>query len=460
MRARNRFLFGLALASFLPIAAPASADDVVIAQSAAHKLKVVASSAKWCVPHLMLRMLLDQDSPDLNNQAAQAEILGRMKGPITTDCAAALDATVSVTAQGKSLGSFKGASAEGWVFKSVTAQAATAQPVSLDDEPAPAAAKPAEAVMATVPGDAPASHDPAFLRRFSGSQIIAYATRSFDEYTRFVETNLRPEKMEGQVTRIIYKVPVGHTPLELLRNYEDEVRQTGLDITGELLPCKKDYGYLGIENNVFRQNGWENNSNPYSNASSTNADSDGPACYFSARGVIKGQDTGVSVIVVEKHVNLKFGKDINLVEGEILVGVDVVTAKGVANQMVAVKATDIAAALASKGSIDLYGIQFDVDKTDIKPESAKSLDEIATLMKIDGTLKLDISGHTDNTGSVEHNQQLSEGRAKAVVDALVKNYGIDPSRLQAHGFGDTRPVADNATEAGKAKNRRVELRKI
>ena len=106
MRARNRFLFGLALASFLPIAAPASADDVVIAQSAAHKLKVVASSAKWCVPHLMLRMLLDQDSPDLNNQAAQAEILGRMKGPITTDCAAALDATVSVTAQGKSLGSF------------------------------------------------------------------------------------------------------------------------------------------------------------------------------------------------------------------------------------------------------------------------------------------------------------------------------------------------------------------
>ena len=128
--------------------------------------------------------------------------------------------------------------------------------------------------------------------------------------------------------------------------------------------------------------------------------------------------------------------------------------------MVTVKASDIADALATKGTFDLYGILFDVDKTDIKPESAKSLDEVASLLKIDRSLKLEISGHTDNTGEKAHNLKLSEGRAQAVVDVLTKNYAIDPARLAAKGYGDTMPVAPNDSDANKAKNRRVELKKI
>jgi OOP family OmpA-OmpF porin len=168
---------------------------------------------------------------------------------------------------------------------------------------------------------------------------------------------------------------------------------------------------------------------------------------------------------VERHHELSFipaGKQqpVALTDGEIMVGVDIVSAKAVEINMVTVKASDMADALATKGTVDLYGILFDIDKTDIKPESAKTLDEVASLMKIDRSLKLEISGHTDNTGDKDHNQKLSEGRAQAVVDALVKNYGIDASRLAAKGYGDTMPVADNATDAGKAKNRRVELKKI
>ena len=71
-------------------------------------------------------------------------------------------------------------------------------------------------------------------------------------------------------------------------------------------------------------------------------------------------------------------------------------------------------------------------------------------------LKLSINGHTDNTGDAGHNLQLSEARAASVVAALVDG-GIDRTRLQAKGFGQAEPVADNATEDGKARNRRVEL---
>jgi len=81
-------------------------------------------------------------------------------------------------------------------------------------------------------------------------------------------------------------------------------------------------------------------------------------------------------------------------------------------------------------------------------------------LKIDRTLKVEVAGHTDNTGTADHNQTLSEGRAKAVVDALVKDYGIDAARLQAKGYGATKPVAPNDTDDGRAKNRRVELRKL
>src|SRR5205085_8448224 len=119
----------------------------------------------------------------------------------------------------------------------------------------------------------------------------------------------------------------------------------------------------------------------------------------------------------------------------LAVVVDVVAAKAVEIKMVEVKASDIADALATKGTIDIYGILFDVDKTDIKPESAKTLDEVASLLKIDRSLKLEIAGHTDNSGGADHNQKLSEGRAQAVVDALVKKYGIDAARLQAKGYG-------------------------
>ncbi len=112
-------------------------------------------------------------------------------------------------------------------------------------------------------------------------------------------------------------------------------------------------------------------------------------------------------------------------------------------------------ALDADGHVPLH-INFDTDKATLRPDSRAIVDEIRKLLDVNAGLKLSIEGHTDNTGSADHNRQLSAARARSVLGALV-GLGIDPSRLSSEGFGPDKPVADNADEAGRAKNRRVEL---
>jgi outer membrane protein OmpA-like peptidoglycan-associated protein len=112
--------------------------------------------------------------------------------------------------------------------------------------------------------------------------------------------------------------------------------------------------------------------------------------------------------------------------------------------------------LAASGRVRLYGILFDTDKATIKPESLPTLDEVVTLMGGEPQWQLTVEGHTDATGAAAHNQTLSEQRAAAVKVYLVAK-GVAGSRLATAGFGASKPVSDNATELGRAQNRRVEL---
>jgi outer membrane protein OmpA-like peptidoglycan-associated protein len=120
-----------------------------------------------------------------------------------------------------------------------------------------------------------------------------------------------------------------------------------------------------------------------------------------------------------------------------------------------VTASDMLDALNKDGRVALY-INFDTGKSTIKPESAKIVDQIVQMMKKAPELKISVEGHTDSVGTPEKNKILSQERAKAVVDAITRE-GIDAQRLRSAGFGQDKPVADNSTDEGKAKNRRVEL---
>jgi outer membrane protein OmpA-like peptidoglycan-associated protein len=120
-------------------------------------------------------------------------------------------------------------------------------------------------------------------------------------------------------------------------------------------------------------------------------------------------------------------------------------------------AVALALALQDKGTVALHEVRFDEGKTTIKVESARTLASIGELLQSDPTLKVEIQVHTDNTGTPAVNLRLSRSRAAAVKTYLVEKLGITPERLMTSGFGDTRPVASNAMEEGRARNRRVEL---
>jgi len=156
----------------------------------------------------------------------------------------------------------------------------------------------------------------------------------------------------------------------------------------------------------------------------------------------------------------KDGKEIWAVVYQRLAGLAcrlIIVEKQAMAQEIVANAKFMAEGLSSTGHVAIYGIYFDFNKADVKPESEPALKEITTLLQQDAKLKLYVVGHTDNIGGLDYNMKLSQQRAEAVVKELVSKYKIAPDRLKAGGVGPLAPVTSNDTEEGKAKNRRVEL---
>ncbi len=116
-------------------------------------------------------------------------------------------------------------------------------------------------------------------------------------------------------------------------------------------------------------------------------------------------------------------------------------------------------ALTRDGSLAIYGILFDTNRADLRPDSGEVIDTVAEVLKANPDLRIEIQGHTDSTGAAERNRQLSLERAQSVAAALGL-YGVETNRLVPRGFGPDQPVADNADEQGRQQNRRVELVRI
>jgi outer membrane protein OmpA-like peptidoglycan-associated protein len=122
-----------------------------------------------------------------------------------------------------------------------------------------------------------------------------------------------------------------------------------------------------------------------------------------------------------------------------------------------IDAAAMAKGLGDSGHIALYGVYFDTDKAVIRPESRPTLEQIAKLLTNQPQLNVFIVGHTDSQSAYDYNMDLSRRRAEAIVAELAKTWRIAPARLRAAGVGMLAPVGSNATDAGRALNRRVEL---
>jgi OOP family OmpA-OmpF porin len=315
--------------------------------------------------------------------------------------------------------------------------------------------------------DLPGSKDPDALRRFEDSEIIHYSTSPSDQYFLARGEGAigvgfeREERVEGSTVRVVYKAPLGTSALEIFRSYEQMLADFGFEETFKL-----DTGTLyaltakDFHQRFYFQAGYaarkDHENTPFQDGKNQ--------YYFTARLARDGQTINAAIYVAEsdglewQEPNIKQPIVIRL--SQPVIGVDVISSKQANYRPVEVKANDMAKALTDAGKIDIYGIFFDIDKTDLKPESKATLDEVAKLLKSAPSLRIEIAGHTDNSGGADHNMKLSVGRAAAVVNALVNSYGIDRTRLQPNGYGDTRPAAPNDGDQGRAKNRRVELRKL
>jgi outer membrane protein OmpA-like peptidoglycan-associated protein len=140
-----------------------------------------------------------------------------------------------------------------------------------------------------------------------------------------------------------------------------------------------------------------------------------------------------------------------------VVVVDLVERKAMEQKMVTLKAEEMQQSMAASGRVALYGIYFDSGKAEVKPESKETLEQIARLLAGDRALKLLVVGHTDDVGGFAPNLELSRRRAEAVIAALAGAYKVDRKRLTPVGVSFASPVAPNASDEGRARNRRVEL---
>ena len=164
--------------------------------------------------------------------------------------------------------------------------------------------------------------------------------------------------------------------------------------------------------------------------------------YFAGRKTDGGRETYASVVVSENN-------------REITAQLTVAELGAIENKMV--DAAAMAKGLGEAGHIALYGIYFDTDKALIKSESRPTLEQIAKLLSGQPQLNVFIVGHTDSQGAFDYNLDLSKRRAEAIAAELVKTYRIAQARLRTAGVGLLAPIGSNATEAGRALNRRVEL---
>lgn len=246
------------------------------------------------------------------------------------------------------------------------------------------------------------SKDHPLFNRMPGYKIDTYEEKDFDVYDKFKDENGKQTSVEGHYYFISYYINKGKkaaTDAQIIRNFVNAVTKIG----GKVIHEKGNDVYMTLTKD--NKETW-------------------------VRVRTKNRGEGYQLWIIEKAI-----MEQNIVAGPKAMGDDI----------------------ERTGRVAIYGIYFDTDSYKIKPESDPTLKAIAELLKTKSGLNVYVVGHTDMTGDLDHNMKLSENRAKAVVDALVKDYGISTKRLIAKGVGPLCPVSTNKTGEGKQLNRRVEL---
>lgn len=310
------------------------------------------------------------------------------------------------------------------------------------------------------PPDLAGGRDSSLITRYAGSSLVAFANINFDQVTLPLTNQVedkhfvKAQTFEGKITRVAYLAPAGATVLEVAHNYKQALLNAGMTVN---FACEKD----GCGTNSRIQEPFIEYAQGLKQLPSYGGYSDvgflvlneGKApSYFWGSLTVGGRAAYVSVFTSKLDAS-----DGSELKGRAGTFIEIIEPKAMEMNKVTVDATALVSGIKQAGKIALYGIYFDTGKSKLKPESKFQLAEIAKFLNTDKSAKVIIVGHTDNAGSLESNQTLSQQRATAVATALSAEYQIAPGRLLARGVGNLCPVASNASEDGRARNRRVEL---
>lgn len=305
------------------------------------------------------------------------------------------------------------------------------------------------ALVAQVSADDVAdSNDHPLIPRYEDSEIVRFESEEFTDHRLFVapaknygglEKNLdATTTIEGELVRITYRGPSDRSTLEVFRNYEQALKDAGFTA---MFTCNRDqcggrnFNHAASPKQYYLGFGEYHADQRYMAAKLSRPEGDVYAALY---------------IVLNKSGG---GPD----KDRPMIQLDVIELKPMEERMVVVDASAMQRDLAADGRVAIYGILFGFDQETMRPDSKPQLDEIGALLSGNPGLHVLIVGHTDNKGSYEYNLDLSQRRARSVVEALVRGYGIEQKRLKPVGVGMAAPVASNRTEAGQALNRRVEL---
>lgn len=251
----------------------------------------------------------------------------------------------------------------------------------------------------------------------------------------------------GRVTRTLFVYEgTDRTYSEIWQNYVDALTAEGFTLLGQdNRPARRGPTYGSRQwLDVYLA------ANPFREPGEIGTISAGTSSQGGSAAVVAQAERAIGtvyvVIVVEQHSDSYIGALVDIVEVEA-------TETG----LVAVDADAIGRGIAKDGRVVLTGLAFDFDQATLKPTSDAVLAAIASYLGDAGDERFFVVGHTDATGTLAYNLNLSAARARTVVDALVERHGIDRTRLDPHGVGPLSPVATNASEVGRGANRRVEL---
>lgn len=298
--------------------------------------------------------------------------------------------------------------------------------------------------------------DHPLLTRFTDAKLVGYDIKEFDEVAlpagkRVADKNNQPAfqealALEGKYTRIAYNYPKSRSAVEVMRNYQAALDKAGLKTVFACVKeaCGANFGDYFLDKHVGNNfiKGSSDYWSPFNHGRN-----DGR--YLLAKGATAdGTQVHVAIYVVAPVDGKEGGIYQQVVEGKPMEGGKV---------SVNLNAAEMAKGIAAEGKVAVYGVYFDTDKSDVKPESRPALAEMAKLLQQDAQLKVYVVGHTDNQGTLARNAELSQKRAEAVVKALATDHKIDARRLSAKGVASYAPVASNDAETGRERNRRVEL---